>query len=624
MAYKKNSNIDNDVLSGRVDSEILKNHNTLTKALDYYLENDNPYGALFINGPWGSGKSYYINNYIKNKNAQNEKDILYIYVSLNGISKIDDIKNSISKKVCSFVTWFSDSKIANFGKSVGKIVAAFKGKDISGIDNIEFTWVADLIINSTKKVVMFFDDIERCRIDYKELFGYLNEFTEEPRYRVVVIGDEKELIDSIDHDNNKDIMLVSSIMLKTTQSKNPDSKDSLNSMMESIRDIRDYDIIKEKTINNTVVFRFDVNVFFDKLAKMSRYENIYEDVINNKENIIKCIYNCSCNNLRTLITFLDNLNKLYEYVDFSKINNDVKIKESLIINVLLDTIKYRNPKTVVNNIDFNVTTLPSIKEFVNYQKISDKIQKEIEELDESFYFMPQEEIPMYLLVLRGSWVELSDEEISTNIKCMIDAVSKNKMELEYSLLAINYYYTYVKAYKFEEIIGIREFEDILIKNIKASNKEIELLWPDYSVVQNEKPFLESIDRIKNNITAHNEKLYDLSEGKMLISLKNMQESEIEKIISTAFERKEFISKYEIDKVCNYIKDADNDELNMFRSLLLRIYGIGNSYDFFGSEQMYLIDLKKKLEGIKTESKTKNYIIKLLCSDLDRYQEHLKR
>ena len=75
--------------------------------LDYYLETDIDLEyAVLLKGNWGSGKTYFIKDYIKDiksriENPQNksefrkylDKEILYI--SLNGVNKLDDIYNLI-------------------------------------------------------------------------------------------------------------------------------------------------------------------------------------------------------------------------------------------------------------------------------------------------------------------------------------------------------------------------------------------------------------------------------------------------------------------------------------------------------------------------------------------------
>ena len=55
----------------------------LTKRLDCYLKKENPDYAIMITGKWGTGKTYFIKDYIKktNKKAVNNR---FIYLSLYG------------------------------------------------------------------------------------------------------------------------------------------------------------------------------------------------------------------------------------------------------------------------------------------------------------------------------------------------------------------------------------------------------------------------------------------------------------------------------------------------------------------------------------------------------------
>ena len=54
--------------------------------------------AIMINGEWGSGKTYFWNNKVKNKIESTEIDgkrYKTIYMSLYGISNLDDISKKI-------------------------------------------------------------------------------------------------------------------------------------------------------------------------------------------------------------------------------------------------------------------------------------------------------------------------------------------------------------------------------------------------------------------------------------------------------------------------------------------------------------------------------------------------
>ena len=83
----------------------VKKDSYLIYALNEYLSDTKVVdGAFYIDGPWGSGKSYFIDRYIKiyteqhkkvNPDFDENKDKLFIKVSLNGVKNIDDVSKEI-------------------------------------------------------------------------------------------------------------------------------------------------------------------------------------------------------------------------------------------------------------------------------------------------------------------------------------------------------------------------------------------------------------------------------------------------------------------------------------------------------------------------------------------------
>lgn len=59
-----------------------------------YLKMDNIDYALLLNGPWGCGKTYYIENQLK-EIVEKEK-FIFIYISLNGAIDFLDIRRKVT------------------------------------------------------------------------------------------------------------------------------------------------------------------------------------------------------------------------------------------------------------------------------------------------------------------------------------------------------------------------------------------------------------------------------------------------------------------------------------------------------------------------------------------------
>ena len=66
----------------------------LTKRLDFYLKRKKPDYAIMITGKWGTGKTYFIKEYIK-KAPQRAVNKRFIYLSLYGAKDETDIEKRI-------------------------------------------------------------------------------------------------------------------------------------------------------------------------------------------------------------------------------------------------------------------------------------------------------------------------------------------------------------------------------------------------------------------------------------------------------------------------------------------------------------------------------------------------
>jgi hypothetical protein len=204
-------------------------NNNLVEYIKYYQSLNNPQFAILINGKWGSGKTFFIKKQVeqwnleleKNKKAPKEQKkttwftkktepepeltitLKPIYISLYGVSKTSEINNKI-KEALSPLLYSKGAKIVknillgvvktathvNFdtdgdGKSDGKI-----SFDINSLGLLKGV---DSKITGDKMLV--FDDLERCKIKISELFGYVNEYVEHYNCKVILLCDEKKIID---------------------------------------------------------------------------------------------------------------------------------------------------------------------------------------------------------------------------------------------------------------------------------------------------------------------------------------------------------------------------------------------------------------------------------------------
>ena len=147
--------------------------------LNYYKKTDSPGYAVFVTGEWGTGKTFQVQQYL----SQNEQ----WYVSLFGLASANEIHSAILSKV--------DPKL-ELAKSVATTLGATSEK-MGGLFAVGSV-LPDLANNILRRElkpcrVLVLDDLERTSLEMKDLLGIINEYVEHKKFRVVLIGNEREL-----------------------------------------------------------------------------------------------------------------------------------------------------------------------------------------------------------------------------------------------------------------------------------------------------------------------------------------------------------------------------------------------------------------------------------------------
>uniref|UniRef100_UPI0027B8F304 P-loop NTPase fold protein n=1 Tax=Rheinheimera sp. TaxID=1869214 RepID=UPI0027B8F304 len=177
----------------------------------HYLSLDMPEYALLISGEWGSGKTHFIDDFIKKYSFENEKsntgislEKKFVKVSLFGMKKTE----SIDERIFQCLHPILGSKYAKI--TGGILKSAFKiGIDLDwngdskkdGTVNTDFKEfkLSDFFSEKStrnKEIIFVFDDVERTQIDPQEVLGYINQLVEESFFKVILIANEKKLIEN--------------------------------------------------------------------------------------------------------------------------------------------------------------------------------------------------------------------------------------------------------------------------------------------------------------------------------------------------------------------------------------------------------------------------------------------
>ena len=149
--------------------------------------------AILINGEWGSGKTYYIKNFLDetNDNSVYEKYSKTIMLSLFGINSIEELDKTLRmKKIMSGYDNKTKNKLESLSKNINKI---FEILDINSLFkfNIDLNNIGNFIDYNQSLII--FDDLERSSINIIDLIGFINNLVENEECKVIVIANENEI-----------------------------------------------------------------------------------------------------------------------------------------------------------------------------------------------------------------------------------------------------------------------------------------------------------------------------------------------------------------------------------------------------------------------------------------------
>ena len=169
----------------------------LVQFLDYFVGlKTAPNYAVLIKGPWGTGKSWIVKDFLKRR-KETDKSFKYIYVSLYGLGSTADIDYSIYQALHPVLS----SNAARLGGKVikGLLKASIK-LDFDG-DKKEDASLSPTIpdinfpdyLKNTDDFTLVFDDLERCDVRIQKLLGYINHFVEHQDHKVILVANTDEI-----------------------------------------------------------------------------------------------------------------------------------------------------------------------------------------------------------------------------------------------------------------------------------------------------------------------------------------------------------------------------------------------------------------------------------------------
>ena len=141
-----------------------------------------PQYAVMLNGPWGSGKTWFIDAFCKKLKAHS--NISSLYVSLYGVKSPADISIQFYQQLHPKLSSPAIQKTWSLVKSVVK--ATVKIDVDAASSELELSLPELERRASPQGAVLIFDDFERALMEPVELLGYINQFVEHDGYRCLL------------------------------------------------------------------------------------------------------------------------------------------------------------------------------------------------------------------------------------------------------------------------------------------------------------------------------------------------------------------------------------------------------------------------------------------------------
>ena len=262
-----------------------------------FINNPVHTGAYILNGSWGSGKTYLIEEVI---NEVNSNDTHYcIRVSLFGLNDRKILERIIKEQLIKAKFKITDNSHSNLYEGLITIVKTvadgIKGintvaKIVSNMLNVNFFDFIEItneleVVGEEKsrKVVLIFDDFERSKFDYKELLGIINHFVENKGIIVCIIMDESK-VDGSEYHSFKEKVVERQSYIDNISSEvieniireaysNTEFGEFLNSIFDSV-----FRVFSESRTNNYRILKSGLNYFSEIYPTLQRIEFDQEEL----------------------------------------------------------------------------------------------------------------------------------------------------------------------------------------------------------------------------------------------------------------------------------------------------------------------------------------------------------
>lgn len=329
-----------------------------------YLSDKSYNYAILIDGEWGCGKTFFIQNVLKRqieeKEEMSEHPRKIKYISLYGCKTIQDIQENIIWGFEEATEKLKNIAGANsYGAKIGGNILSSSRKIGSAIwkkfsnDSNAYEIASDWL--PMKSYIFIFDDIERCDCSLNELFGFINGLVEHEGAKVILVAYERKItVQEVTAQKELQYLLVLNNKIKwSAQNENNSYKIKRTEDEVSLEDLEvkrkalfadeefdaEYRKIREKLIGVTLRYQPDIKCIVKTIIEGSDAEDsLKKALMENVDSFYLVMDTHNHHNLRTFQFFLSKI--CYLYAKFNTINIGEEYKKELLYFLIDDCFRW--------------------------------------------------------------------------------------------------------------------------------------------------------------------------------------------------------------------------------------------------------------------------------------------
>ena len=627
-----------------------------------YLKNPRAEYAVMIDGDWGSGKTYFLTHSLmrimETIDIGKDKRRKYAYVSLYGAKSIDEV----SKEIIFQCFGKKNKKKVETADMVMETASNILTASLGAV-NIDLSKIKDTLAKiDINNWIICFDDLERCCLPINEMLGYINRLVEHNNCKVIVLANEKEIgkITLNQRLEEKYQVVLSGRKLLFSDNDNSDADNveagiDIKKLQNETKILFNEDIlykaIREKVIGLTIKYEPQMEVAFDSIVSDYSDGTAFKKyLIENKSKILKYFEEEECYNLRTLISVLGSIKKVYDEMlsyKFNTVKYFDRIMEAFLKYIILLTIYYRNGGKIR---ELNLTTE------IGYVSLGQSIFshtrgfKFLERYCTTLSFSEQEFIRVVTLLRQeyeeeekriakskqglakaygelAYWWEREDDEVSTLIAQLKEEIKQDKYLFSNYQSIIGQ--LLVLRHWGHDIGDMDELIDFMNNNIDKSDEIVDVERRSYSFEDSpelRRQYDEYIDRLKlkagnkNQIIKASELSQYMSSEKWAEELLDYCDKHFNEFLS----RYGFIDLLDVDILLEKMKNASPKDMCLIKDVFKTVYKSYNINEFFVNDKKEIKRFRELVRQMNVAGINKSIAKKSLEDYLDDIINRLEK